>query len=70
MNNSATLEQNEDMICYCSGTTMEKIKQLVDSGTRDLEKISELTGACMGCGSCEDEVVEYLASLEAVSDSF
>lgn len=52
---------NNDFICYCSGTTREKIKELVGNGIDDLDTISRLTGACAGCGSCEMAVTELIA---------
>jgi bacterioferritin-associated ferredoxin len=52
---------DKDFICYCSGTTKEKIKELIDKGIDDLDSISKLTGACAGCGSCEEAVSELIA---------
>jgi bacterioferritin-associated ferredoxin len=52
---------DKDFICYCSGTTKEKIKALIDKGIDDLDSLSKLTGACAGCGSCETAVPELIA---------
>ncbi|WP_442497891.1 (2Fe-2S)-binding protein [Methylobacter sp. sgz302048] len=52
---------DKDFICYCSGTTKEKIKELIDKGIDDLDSISKLTGACAGCGSCETAVSDLIA---------
>ncbi|WP_228779317.1 (2Fe-2S)-binding protein [Methylobacter sp. BlB1] len=52
---------DKDFICYCSGTTKEKIKELIDKGIDDLDSISKLTDACAGCGSCETAVSELIA---------
>lgn len=52
---------DDDFICYCSGTTKGKIKALIDSGIDDLDAISRLTGACAGCGGCETAVSELIA---------
>lgn len=52
---------DKDFICYCSGTTKEKIKALIDKGIDDLDSISKLTGTCAGCGSCETAVSELIA---------
>jgi bacterioferritin-associated ferredoxin len=52
---------DKDFICYCSGTTKEKIKALIDKGIDDLDSLSKLTGACAGCGSCETAVSELIA---------
>jgi bacterioferritin-associated ferredoxin len=53
---------DDDFICYCSGTTTGKIKALIDSGIDDLDAISRLTGACAGCGGCETAVSELIAA--------
>ncbi|MBL1265406.1 (2Fe-2S)-binding protein [Candidatus Methylomicrobium oryzae] len=50
-------------ICHCSGTTEEKIRELVEQGIDDLESVSRLTGTCAGCGACETEVSDLLAEL-------
>lgn len=52
---------DKDFICYCSGTTKEKIRELIDNGIDDLDSISRLTGACAGCGGCETAVSELIA---------
>ncbi|MGR9046616.1 MAG: (2Fe-2S)-binding protein [Gammaproteobacteria bacterium] len=52
-----------DFICYCSGTTVERIKELVADGIDTLDGLSGRTGACAGCGSCETAVAELLAHL-------
>jgi bacterioferritin-associated ferredoxin len=52
---------DKDFICYCSGTTQEKIRELIDNGIDDLDSISRLTGACAGCGGCETAVSELIA---------
>ncbi|MDO9141068.1 MAG: (2Fe-2S)-binding protein [Methylobacter sp.] len=51
----------DDVICYCSGTTKEKIKALVAQGLNDLDAISRETGACSGCGSCDVDIRYFLA---------
>ncbi|WP_340123496.1 (2Fe-2S)-binding protein [Methylobacter svalbardensis] len=51
----------DDVICYCTGTTKEKIKELIAQGINDLDMISRETGACSGCGSCDAEIKDFLA---------
>lgn len=51
--------QAENVICTCTGTTEEKVKQLIAKGVDDLEKIASATGASTGCGSC-DVLIEKL----------
>lgn len=57
MNITAT---ENDVICYCSGTTAQQIKKLIDEGVADLERISRITGAASGCGGCEFELQQLL----------
>jgi bacterioferritin-associated ferredoxin len=59
-----TIEPNhkKEFICHCSGTTREKIMQLMDDkGIADLESIARLTGASAGCGACESAILDFLA---------
>ncbi len=67
----ATTDPNkkEDVICDCTGTTKEKIKQLIENGANDLDKISSATGAGTGCGSCDVLIMELLATNKDVSTS-
>lgn len=50
-----------DVICYCSGTTARQIKQLLDDGISDPERISRITGAASGCGGCEFEFQQLIS---------
>jgi len=52
----------EDIICDCTGTTREKVQQLIDDGADSLDAISDATGACTGCASCDILVMEMLES--------
>ena len=58
--NDISPDKNIDIICYCSGTTKEKIKALMDNKITDLDGISRKTGACSGCGACETLVLELI----------
>lgn len=66
-NNSliADIEDNDNVICYCSGTTHQQIKALIDSGQTELERISRITGACSGCGGCEHNLQTLIAEATA-----
>ncbi len=59
--NDSNPNNDEDVICSCSGTTQEKVKQLIESGVDDLDRISRITGACSGCGACDAPIQELLA---------
>ncbi|WP_305907417.1 (2Fe-2S)-binding protein [Methylomarinum sp. Ch1-1] len=59
--NDMSPDQEQNVICYCSGTTEEKIKTLIDEGVDNLDRLSRITGACSGCGGCEYNVMELLA---------
>ncbi|HIF53722.1 MAG: (2Fe-2S)-binding protein [Methylococcales bacterium] len=54
------VEENEQIICTCTGTTKTKILQLIDQGAKDLDQIASATGASTGCGSCDVEVMDIL----------
>jgi NAD(P)H-nitrite reductase large subunit len=54
------LNKKEDVICDCTGTTKAKIKQLIEKGADDMDKISSATGAGTGCGSCDVLILELL----------
>ncbi|MDD1611370.1 MAG: (2Fe-2S)-binding protein [Methylococcaceae bacterium] len=60
MNNSHSNTQ-EELICFCSGTTRAKIKELIANDVNTIEKIADATGATTGCGGCDDSIVELLA---------
>lgn len=55
--NSIEQNEEEDIICVCTGTTNTKIKMLIDSGKDDLDKISSATGASTGCGACDATIL-------------
>ena len=58
--NDISPDKSIDIICYCSGTTKEKIKALIDNKITDLDGISRKTGACSGCGACETLILELI----------
>ena len=60
MNDSEPIKITE-IACHCSGTTKEKIKEMVENQLTDLDDISRKTGVCSGCGSCEALVLELRA---------
>ncbi len=54
------VHSEDDIICYCSGTTRQQIKQLLAEGINDAERISRITGAASGCGGCESNIEQLL----------
>ena len=54
-------DEQETIICTCTGTTKSKIEQLIEKGADSLDKISSTTGANTGCGSCDILILELLA---------
>ncbi|MCX7068426.1 MAG: (2Fe-2S)-binding protein [Methylococcales bacterium] len=63
MNNNHPNEQ-DPLICHCSGTTKAKIKALIANEANTLEKIANATGATTGCGACDYLVMELLVQDE------
>ncbi|MDX8127884.1 MULTISPECIES: bacterioferritin-associated ferredoxin [Methylomonas] len=59
--NATKLDTENEVICYCSGTTEQQIKQLLDEGVTDPERISRITGAASGCGGCEFEFQQLIS---------
>lgn len=62
-------EQKKDVICYCTGTTKEKVLQLIDNGADNIEKISSATGAVTGCAGCDISIQELLDEHKGTSIS-
>ena len=59
--NAISPDTDNDVICYCSGTTTQQIKTLLADGIVDPERISRITGAASGCGGCEFEFHQLVA---------
>lgn len=53
-------DSRNDVICRCSGTTTQRILQLMEKGVTTLEDISSATGACSGCGACDTDIIALL----------
>lgn len=53
-------EQQSEVICTCTGTTKEKIIELINRGIDNLDKIESATGANTGCGSCDVPIQEII----------
>ena len=57
--NESNQEQQNEIICDCTGTTKEKVLTLIEQNA-DLDKISSATGACTGCGSCDVDIMNLI----------
>lgn len=58
----------DDIICGCTGTTKEKVKQLVQTGVTDINDIASKTGATTGCGSCDIDIVAFVENVKDQQD--
>lgn len=54
--------QADEVMCHCSGTRREQIRQLHAQG-KDIAAISRHTGALSGCGGCEWDIADFLRQL-------
>ena len=54
------MEDIEETICYCTGTTRTKIQELIADKVDTLEAIINETGATTGCASCEYDVAKFI----------
>jgi NAD(P)H-nitrite reductase large subunit len=60
MNDQSPEQETDEIICDCTGTTKQKVEQLIRDGKDDLDKISSATGASTGCGSCDYLLMELI----------
>ncbi|MDT4289786.1 (2Fe-2S)-binding protein [Methylomonas sp. MO1] len=58
--NAVQPNTENNVLCYCSGTTEQQIKALLAEGIVDPERISRITGAASGCGGCEFELQQLI----------
>jgi NAD(P)H-nitrite reductase large subunit len=54
-----TMQDENEIICPCSGTTRKKVITLFQQGM-DVEAISRYTGAISGCGGCEWDIADSI----------
>lgn len=43
-------------VCHCCVVSDAEIAAAVHKGAREFETVQEITGACMGCGTCIGDV--------------
>lgn len=56
-----------EKICVCYDVYADEIIEVIQNGADSLEKISELTYACQGCGSCRLKIEALLESINSIS---
>ncbi len=56
-------------ICVCYDVYADEILESIDNGADSVEKISELTYACQGCGSCRLKIEALLESTSTASSN-
>jgi NAD(P)H-nitrite reductase large subunit len=67
MNLPQSKENDDEIICSCSGTTRDKIISLFLEGF-DAEAISRKTGAISGCGGCEWDIAQIKEAVDLASN--
>lgn len=50
------MEENEKVICTCTGVTYGAIKDAVQNGADSLAEVQDETGAGTICGACLEEI--------------
>jgi len=48
------------ILCSCFNISQKEIEQLLDDGAETTDDIIALTFATAGCGSCRDQLVEFV----------
>lgn len=60
--------RDNEILCPCTGTRRRQIREYFLQGL-DITAISRMTGVQTGCGGCEWDIADYLATLAKESDS-
>lgn len=50
----------EKLVCYCMSVKNRTILRLIDQGIRDLDTLSQHTGACTVCRCCKNRILEMI----------
>ena len=58
--NEINQDNKKEIICSCTGTSKDKIEELIDKGIDNVDKIASATGATTGCGACDVTILEIL----------
>ena len=62
MSSEESTQSADEVMCHCSGTKRDNIKNLFEQGM-DINAISRWTGALSGCGGCEWDIADFLKEL-------
>lgn len=62
MSSDESTQAADEVMCHCSGTKRDNIKNLFEQGM-DINAISRWTGALSGCGGCEWDIADFLKEL-------
>ncbi len=60
---------DQKLICTCMSVTKKRIQEEIDKGVRDLDAISNATGACTSCRMCKPLIEEMLGMTPWISAS-
>ena len=63
---ASELNQQDEVMCPCSGTKRSTIQRMFEQGL-SVEEISQRSGALSGCGGCEWDIAEFVESLSKKS---
>ncbi len=58
--NPIPFSRHEQQICVCYDVYSDEIIEAIQKGADSVEKISDLTYACLGCGSCRFKIEALL----------
>jgi assimilatory nitrate reductase catalytic subunit len=56
------------IVCACRGVRSARIEQAIAAGAKDIEAVSESTGAGAACGSCRPEIVRLLSAARSSNE--
>ncbi|WP_019555893.1 (2Fe-2S)-binding protein [Thiomicrorhabdus arctica] len=65
--NAIPLKQDRQQICVCYDVYSDEIIEAIQKGADSVEKVSDLTYSCQGCGSCRFKIEGLLQGIVCVS---
>ena len=48
--------------CICLAVTSDAVSAAIDDGAASVEDVSDVTGACTGCGTCYDRIDKMIGT--------